>query len=108
MSGLRSPSTGNVPAGEQGADRVEDVDRAAEPEGALQRGVVIAGRVVAVVHVQGDVPGIGQLHALARHALPPEVDRRVDAAVGEDDDRERALAPGDVGHPGDRRPSLRS
>ena len=56
--------------------------------------------VVAVVDVEGDEPLRREVAALAGHALPGDVDGRVDVAVRQHHRGEGALARGDVEHPG--------
>ena len=85
--------------GERGVDRV---DRVPVAQLAVVGRVLRGLSMVAVVDVQGHVALSGEVVALAQHRLAVAVGRAVDVAVGEDDRREGAGAPGDVDPSRDR------
>ena len=72
------PDVGRAP---QCLDRVDHVGAVPQPHADLELRVIVRLGVVAVVHMQGDVPTGGQVPALAGHPLAAHVDRGVDVAV---------------------------
>ena len=82
-------------------DRVDHVGAVPQPHPDLEQRVIVRLGVVAVVHVQGDVPAGGQVPALAGHPLAAHVDRRVDVAVRQHHCREGTPSGGHVEDPCD-------